>query len=266
MISKETRYRAVVHYTHFLRSLRKVSAIYKVSKSSLQRWTSQDLNVVHAKRRRRSIFQKVESIMKDTIRSNPFITLHDLSHHISHECNITSSRQTMGRCRQNCEFVRKKVTRVVDVSADTTHATRVDDFCDRHVQKSISGNIVYRQKIRAIFQVAQRERVTHLVLGALGCGSSWRPSPDRHVAEIFRETCSRHPRLVDSSFELIVFAILPRPPLVIPLALPLSSLLLPGELISSPFASQVNDKKSCSIAQTFRDVLLCPPAQTLHQI
>jgi hypothetical protein len=67
MISKETRYRAVVHYTHFLRSLRKVSAIYKVSKSSLQRWTSQDLNVVHAKRRRRSIFQKVESIMKDTI-------------------------------------------------------------------------------------------------------------------------------------------------------------------------------------------------------
>jgi len=80
--------------------------------------------------------------MKDTIRSNPFITLHDLSHHISHECNITSSRQTMGRCRQNCGFVRKKVTRVVDVSADTTHATRVDDFCDRHVQKSISGNIV----------------------------------------------------------------------------------------------------------------------------
>jgi transposase len=142
MISKETRYRAVVHYTHFLRSLRKVSAIYKVSKSSLQRCTSQDLNVVHAKRRRRSIFQKVESIMKDTIRSNPFITLHDLSHHISHECNITSSRQTMGRCRQNCGFVRKKVTRVVDVSADTTHATRVDDFCDRHVQKSISGNIV----------------------------------------------------------------------------------------------------------------------------
>jgi hypothetical protein len=48
----------------------------------------------------------------------------------------------MGRCRQNCGFVRKKVTRVVDVSADTTHATRVDDFCDRHVQKSISGNIV----------------------------------------------------------------------------------------------------------------------------
>ena len=34
----ETRYKAVVHYNHFQRSLRVVSKLYKVSKSSLQRW------------------------------------------------------------------------------------------------------------------------------------------------------------------------------------------------------------------------------------
>jgi hypothetical protein len=38
MISLETRYRSVVHYKYFLRSLRKVCNIYNVSKSSLHRW------------------------------------------------------------------------------------------------------------------------------------------------------------------------------------------------------------------------------------
>jgi uncharacterized protein (TIGR02452 family) len=113
-----------------------------------------------------------------------------------------------------------------------------------------------RRKVRAIFQVAQRERVTYLVLGALGCGSSWRPSPERQVAEIFRETCLRHPRLEDSAFELVVFAILPHLSLSSPLPLPLpySPLFLPGEFILSPFGSRV-DEECCSIARTFRDVL-----------
>ena len=42
MISRELRYKAVIHYKHFLPSLRKVSRLYGVSKSSLQRWLRDD--------------------------------------------------------------------------------------------------------------------------------------------------------------------------------------------------------------------------------
>jgi transposase len=120
-----------------------VSAIYNISKSSLHRWVSRDPNVGNARRRRRSIFLRVESIVKDEIKTNPFITLHDLSRIISRECNITTSRQTLGRCRHRCGIRRKKVSRVVDVSTDTAHATRVDEFCKEHVQKSdVNHNIV----------------------------------------------------------------------------------------------------------------------------
>ena len=41
MIPLDTKYRAIVHYTHFLKSLRQVAALYKVSKSTLHRWLTQ---------------------------------------------------------------------------------------------------------------------------------------------------------------------------------------------------------------------------------
>eukprot|EP00955_Chlamydomonas_euryale_P115779 366377-Chlamydomonas_euryale.AAC.11 len=44
-----------------------------------------------------------------------------------------------------------------------------------------------RRKIRAILQVARMEGVTHLVLGALGCGAG--RNPPRQVATIFRDEC-----------------------------------------------------------------------------
>lgn len=37
-----TKYKAIVHYTHFLRSLRKVAKIYNVTKSTLGRWVNRD--------------------------------------------------------------------------------------------------------------------------------------------------------------------------------------------------------------------------------
>jgi len=38
MYDQNKRHRAVIHYTYFLRSIRKVAKIYDVGKSTLSRW------------------------------------------------------------------------------------------------------------------------------------------------------------------------------------------------------------------------------------
>lgn len=65
--------------------------------------------------------------------------------------------------------------------------------------------LVLRIKIETILQVAYREDVHHLVLGALGCGA-WR-NPPEDVAAAFKEVLDRFPNL----FQSIVFAIKPTP-------------------------------------------------------
>lgn len=66
-------------------------------------------------------------------------------------------------------------------------------------------------KIRTIFGAARRKGVTHLVLGALGCGA-WK-CPPRQVADAFKSVCEEH----DGAFEKIVFAILALQPLPPPM-------------------------------------------------
>ncbi len=53
MINSEARYRSVVHYKYFLRSLRKVCKIYNVSKSSLHRWVHADQVGVNKRQKRK---------------------------------------------------------------------------------------------------------------------------------------------------------------------------------------------------------------------
>ena len=40
MHTADVKYRAIVHYTHFCRSLRSVAKLYKVGKSTLARWVT----------------------------------------------------------------------------------------------------------------------------------------------------------------------------------------------------------------------------------
>lgn len=61
MYNLETRYKAVVHYNYFVNSLRRVSKLYGVSKSSLQRWVTKSPNYKKKRNKRqvKKIFKNV---------------------------------------------------------------------------------------------------------------------------------------------------------------------------------------------------------------
>ena len=141
MIPLNIRYQAVVHYKHFLRSLRKVSALYKVSKSSLHRWINSDSIAKGVMKRNKQLPIDVENVIRNTVKSNPFISMPELSHLIATRCGIQKSRHTVSRWRRQCGIVRKKATRVVDTSKNI-NPFQVNQFCDSHVNKHINGNII----------------------------------------------------------------------------------------------------------------------------
>jgi transposase len=135
MIDSDTRYRSIVHYKYFLPSLRKVSKLYGVSKSSLQRWTRQ--NPRHAQRRRKSKNRTdIESAVQSCIASNPFVTARDVAAHVADSCNVRMSPSTACRYIKRCGFSKKKAFRMVDHKHSLDSVT---DFCNNYMK---ADNIV----------------------------------------------------------------------------------------------------------------------------
>ena len=125
MIDRETRYRAVVHYKHFTPSIRKVSKIYGVSKSSLHRWISLD-PVAKKTRSRRLIRVDVEEAILACISENPFITVSGITEIVSKSCDIRRSRGCVSNYMKRIGISRKKAFRsiVYNYNIDT-----VSRFC-----------------------------------------------------------------------------------------------------------------------------------------
>ena len=92
-ISRELRYKAVIHYKHFLHSLRKVSRLYGVSKSSLQHWLRDD-PACPKRRKKQEIKACVVDAIKQCIALNPFVTALDVSRFVAASCNVHMSRST----------------------------------------------------------------------------------------------------------------------------------------------------------------------------
>jgi len=137
MHALETRFKAVVHYTHFERSLRRVSRLYGVSKSSLQRWLKQQ--GVKKGRTKKNIKHEIHECITHKFAANPFTTLHELSHHIAQECNLVRSRRTLGRYVRQAGFSRKVATRRVDYKHDIV---KIRDFCTAFVNAQQTGNLI----------------------------------------------------------------------------------------------------------------------------
>ena len=131
MISRETRYRAVVHYNHFLHSLRRVSRLYGVSKSSLQRWVHANPATQPQRTRNNDAFSQVRRFISEHIKLNPFCTMDELAAAVKRACGIRRARSTIGAYRRRAGFTRKKAFRVVDTVLDAQKAT---PFCQSHLQ------------------------------------------------------------------------------------------------------------------------------------
>lgn len=135
MIDQETRYKAIVHYNHFYRSLRGVSKLYSVSKSSLQRWINANPNKKRKHRTRWVVKSEIEACIDRSFVNNPHLTKKELCNIVAKECNVKKSVNTMARWMDELNYSRKKVHRGVNYNAPST---LVDAFCNKY--RSVSDD------------------------------------------------------------------------------------------------------------------------------
>lgn len=128
MIPLATKYKAIVHYTYFLRSLRKVSKIHGVSKSSLQRWVQQEKPELRHTRSRKKVRRDVSNCIEKAFCDNPFLTLDAIADSCAKECGLVRTKRTMGRYVKQEGWTNKKACRIIDCKHDNDH---VKAFCDQ---------------------------------------------------------------------------------------------------------------------------------------
>ena len=138
MYNLETRYKAVVHYNYFVNSLRRVSKLYGVSKSSLQRWVTKSPNY-KKKRNKRQVKKDIQKCILEQIKLNPFITMDKLSSIISKSCNVKKSRRTINRYVQQQKFSLKKACRMVDI---VHNKDAVKTLCQSFIDGNQENNII----------------------------------------------------------------------------------------------------------------------------
>lgn len=97
--STRVKDRAVLHYQLHLQSLRKVSMIYNVSKSTLSRWLKEDLrgsSIIRPKVRRK-LNDTIGKVIEKTMREQAYQTADELIRAVRGETGIMVSRSTVYR-------------------------------------------------------------------------------------------------------------------------------------------------------------------------
>ena len=93
----QVKHRAVIHYTRFERSLRKVAKHYEVSKSTLSRWVKQNLKDVHVRRRKTKLHEVISNVVSGEIARQPFQTAETLCKLVRDTLGTSVSVSTMYR-------------------------------------------------------------------------------------------------------------------------------------------------------------------------
>lgn len=100
--------KAIVHYRHFLRSLRAVAKIYNIGKSTLSRWVNESSTLPRPPRVRRSIFREASTKIAELFQANPFIRLRE-ARDAMEEKGVNMSLSTAYRALKHASFSRKRV-------------------------------------------------------------------------------------------------------------------------------------------------------------
>ena len=130
MHSLEIKHRAIVHYKYFTRSLRKVSKIYGISKSSLQRWIRdsplEGLSKKKKPKQTKEIKREIAQAVSEFIKNNPCCTIRSICDAISQTCKIKKSISSTGRIVKSLGFTSKRTYRTV---SSTPSDETVISFC-----------------------------------------------------------------------------------------------------------------------------------------
>ena len=133
MRSFHTRYKAVVHYLHFCRSIRKVANIYGVSKSSLHRWLHQNDRYTSCKASRnrstKATRPEIVAAIQSTLQQCPFTTANQLAEVLQKKCGVHVSRSTASRWTKASGYTWKKAFKAVSIQHDPG---QIMDFCNRY--------------------------------------------------------------------------------------------------------------------------------------
>ena len=86
MYSDYVKHRAILHYKFIEQSLRKVSAIYKIGKSTLARWLKQDGIQITRKKRMKIVQEDLSKFVEQSLTKNSFLTCTELSKLIKQRC------------------------------------------------------------------------------------------------------------------------------------------------------------------------------------
>lgn len=143
MYTLDTRYKALVHYEHFLPSLRKVAKLYGISKSILARWhhlKSGLPKVRTALPLRNKLKQRLDTSIREFVRLHPASQLCDIQHHIQSIFKTTKSLSSVQRYVKRAGVTRKRLTQIADaktIQSDAYKDQRVL-FQQRNIHSIIS--------------------------------------------------------------------------------------------------------------------------------
>ena len=114
MIDRTIRYRAVVHYERFYKSLRGVAQIYSVSKSSLQRWVTMKPSI-RKPRRPKQILREIRDCIDAALAATPCMTVQQICSTVASKCSLRrSSTNTTRKWLKDLKYSRKKVYKTVE--------------------------------------------------------------------------------------------------------------------------------------------------------
>ena len=114
MIQTEIKYKAMIHYEHFPRSVRDICKIYSVSKSTLSRWVRAAPRCLPVcKRTRTTKYTELVSWVSGLVSKNPYMTCTDIRKECIKTRGVCPSPTTVYRllCRANITHKRAQLTR-----------------------------------------------------------------------------------------------------------------------------------------------------------
>ena len=108
MHPKSVKDRAIVHYLHFLPSLRRVSRVYGVGKSTLGRWIKTNSAKVDKPASRVPLHRKIAEMVGKITQNDPFGKGHHVVSQLRQQ-GIKASEATVSRARHVAGYSRKRV-------------------------------------------------------------------------------------------------------------------------------------------------------------
>jgi transposase len=112
MHSLDVKYKAIVHYTHFCKSLRRVAKLYGIGKSTLQRWVNAKKSHSDLRRAKKPASRlALMAIVKRTLEANPFSTMSVIVQSLKAACGVVVSPSTASRIVKQTGFTKKKAFR-----------------------------------------------------------------------------------------------------------------------------------------------------------